>query len=142
MALLHSAHARNARARLSLPDETATSYRWRRCAASAWCWSFYPGDDTSGCTRQLCQFRDEWKEVRARGVEVLGVNPQSAASPPKFRGQVSSAHAPTVDQGQKVASLYHASGLIVKRTVYGIGADGIIRFGQRGMPRPADVRIE
>jgi peroxiredoxin Q/BCP len=38
-----------------------------------------------------------------------------------------------------VAELYHANGLIVKRTVYLIGPDGVIRFGQRGMPAPHEV---
>jgi peroxiredoxin Q/BCP len=44
-----------------------------------------------------------------------------------------------VDQGQKVAALYHANGLIVKRTVYRIGPDGVIGFGRRGMPRVEEV---
>jgi peroxiredoxin Q/BCP len=44
-----------------------------------------------------------------------------------------------VDQGQKVAALYHANGLIVKRTVYRIGPDGVIRFARRGMPSPEEV---
>jgi len=44
-----------------------------------------------------------------------------------------------VDQGQKVASLYHANGLFVKRTVYRIDPEGIIRFAQRGMPPPREV---
>ena len=44
-----------------------------------------------------------------------------------------------MDQGQKVATLYHANGLMVKRTVYRIGPDGIIRFARRGMPSPEEV---
>src|ERR1035441_3927884 len=30
---------------------------------------FYPGDDTPGCTKQLCQFRDDWSQATKRGVE-------------------------------------------------------------------------
>jgi len=44
-----------------------------------------------------------------------------------------------VDKGQKIAALYHADGLWVKRTVYLIGPDGMIRFAQRGAPKPAEV---
>ena len=44
-----------------------------------------------------------------------------------------------MDNGQKVATLYHANGLIVKRTVYLIGPDGVIRFAQRGKPVPGEV---
>lgn len=100
---------------------------------------FYPGDDTPGCTKQLCQFRDEWADARARGVEVFGVNPQGSRSHVKFREKYHLPFPLLVDVGQKVAGLYHANGIIVKRTVYGIGADGRIRFALRGMPSPADV---
>ena len=100
---------------------------------------FYPGDDTPGCTKQLCQFRDQWSKVRERGVEVFGVNPQSAAKHDKFRQKYHFPFPLLVDEGQKVAALYHANGLIVKRTVYVIGPDGKIRFGKRGMPDPGEV---
>jgi peroxiredoxin Q/BCP len=100
---------------------------------------FYPGDDTPGCTKQLCQFRDQWSKVRERGVEVFGVNPQSAAKHDKFRQKYHFPFPLLVDEGQKVAALYHANGLIVKRTVYMIGPDGKIRFGKRGMPDPVEV---
>jgi peroxiredoxin len=44
-----------------------------------------------------------------------------------------------IDRGQRVARLYHANGFIVKRTVYRIGPDGVIRFARRGMPSPKEV---
>jgi peroxiredoxin Q/BCP len=100
---------------------------------------FYPGDDTPGCTKQLCQFRDHWSEARARGVEVFGVNPQNARSHGKFRQKFRFPFPLLVDQGQKVAALYHANGPIVKRTVYRIGPDGIIGFARRGMPSPEEA---
>jgi peroxiredoxin Q/BCP len=87
----------------------------------------------------LCSFRDAWQEARARGVEVFGVNPQSAAKHGKFRGKYALPFPLLVDQGSKVAALYHASGFIVKRTVYLIGPDGVIRFARRGMPPPEEV---
>jgi len=100
---------------------------------------FYPGDDTPGCTRQLCQLRDSWENARARGVEVFGVNPQSANSHASFRRHHKLPFPLLVDTGRKVASLYKANGIIVKRTVYLIGPDGSIRFAQRGMPSPGEV---
>src|SRR6202000_3522343 len=36
---------------------------------------FYPADDTSVCTKQLCEFRDRWPLVQARNTMVFGVNP-------------------------------------------------------------------
>lgn len=100
---------------------------------------FYPGDDTPGCTKQLCQFRDDWADARKRGVQVFGVNPQSAQKHQKFRQKFNFPFPLLVDSGQKVAELYKANGLIVKRTVYLIGPDGKILFAQRGMPNPEEV---
>jgi len=100
---------------------------------------FYPGDDTPGCTKQLCEFRDDWKDLAKRGVQIFGVNPQSAKAHEKFRRKFNFPFPLLVDSGQKVAALYHANGIIVKRTVYLIGPDGKILFGKRGKPEPAEV---
>ncbi len=70
---------------------------------------------------------------------VYGVNPGSAESHRAFREKHHLPYALLVDEGKRVAKLYNADGVIVKRTVYLIGKDGKIRFGQRGMPRPAEV---
>lgn len=123
----------------SLPDDsgrmvTLSTLRGKRVVLV-----FYPGDDTPGCTKQLCQFRDDWSQARAKGVEVFGVNPGGARSHAKFREKFKFPFPLLVDQSQKVAELYHANGLIVKRTVYLIGGDGIILFARRGMPAPSEV---
>ena len=44
-----------------------------------------------------------------------------------------------LDPGQAVGKLYHTHGLIVKRTVYLIGADGVIRYGKRGKPSVEEI---
>jgi peroxiredoxin Q/BCP len=123
----------------SLPDDsgrvvTLSALRGKRVVLV-----FYPADDTPGCTKQLCQFRDDWSEARAAGVEVFGVNPGSARSHVKFLQKFKFPFPLLVDESQKVAELYHANGLIVKRTVYLIGADGLIHFSRRGMPPPSEV---
>lgn len=74
-----------------------------------------------------------------RGIEIFGVNPQKLESHAKYRAKFQFPFPLLVDQGQKVAKLYRTHGPIVKRTVYLIGPDGAIRFGQRGMPSPAEV---
>ena len=83
--------------------------------------------------------RDNWGEAVARGVEVFGVNPQAASSHAKFRNKHAFPFPLLVDAGQKVAALYHCNGIIVKRTVYRIGPDGVIRFARRGMPSPHEI---
>lgn len=45
---------------------------------------FYPKDDTPGCTKEACSFRDNFHDLQARGVEILGVSKDSVASHKKF----------------------------------------------------------
>jgi peroxiredoxin Q/BCP len=45
---------------------------------------FYPKDDTSGCTREACDFRDAMQRLTSRDVKVIGVSPDSVASHDKF----------------------------------------------------------
>ena len=123
----------------SLPDESGRLVRLAGLRGRNVVLVFYPADDTSICTRQLCEFRDNWKEARKRGVEILGVNPQSARKHAEFRRKFSYPFPLLVDQGQQVGALYHTNGLIVKRTVYLIGPDGTILFARHGTPSPDEV---
>lgn len=100
---------------------------------------FYPGDDTPVCRQQLCEFRDQWGAARQHNVQIFGVNPGSAGSHLKFQEKYRFPFPLLVDSGQKVAELYHANGLFIKRTVYLIGPDGVIRYAKRGKPAPAEV---
>jgi peroxiredoxin Q/BCP len=100
---------------------------------------FYPGDDTPVCRAQLCEFRDHWGQARKRNALVFGVNPAGAGSHSKFQEKYHLPFPLLVDAGQKVAALYRANGLFVKRTVYLVGPDGAIRYAKRGKPDPAEV---
>jgi thioredoxin-dependent peroxiredoxin len=100
---------------------------------------FYPADDTSVCTAQLCEFRDHWERVGSRNAVVFGVNSGGSASHEKFRNKFHLPFPLIVDSGQKLAELYNANGLIVKRTVYLIGPDGVIRYAKRGKPSVSEV---
>jgi peroxiredoxin Q/BCP len=100
---------------------------------------FYPADDTPGCTKQACQIRDAWADVGKHTTVVYGVNPGNAQSHAEFRKKFHLPYPLLVDEGKRVANLYNAGGLFVKRTVYLIGKDGKIRFAQRGMPSPSEV---
>ncbi|HKE21313.1 MAG TPA: peroxiredoxin [Bryobacteraceae bacterium] len=123
----------------SLPDDSGRTVTLSALRGQSVVLVFYPGDDTPGCTQQLCEFRDSWDSAKSRNVAVFGVNPQSARSHTKFRDKFRFPFPILVDRGQKVAGLYHASGIIVKRTVYLLGPDGVIRFSRRGKPSPAEV---
>lgn len=99
---------------------------------------FYPADDTSVCTKQLCEFRDRWPMAQQKNTVVFGVNPGKNHA--KFRDKYKFPFPLLFDAGQKTAAAYKAKGLIVpKRTVYLIGPDGTIRYAQRGKPEPEEV---
>lgn len=100
---------------------------------------FYPGDGTPVCTKQLCEFRDAWRAVEQSNTVVFGVNPRGEASHASFRAKHRFPFPLLVDKGQRLAALYRANGLVVKRTVYLIGPDGVIRYAKRGKPAPTEV---
>ena len=100
---------------------------------------FYPGDQTPGCTKQLCSARDDNSLYEKAGAVVFGVNPGSEASHTKFVEKHNLTTPLLVDKDLHVASLYDAvMGVgplkIVNRTVVTINKDGKIVFYKRGMP--------
>jgi peroxiredoxin Q/BCP len=124
----------------SLPDQdgkivTLSALRGRNVVLV-----FYPADDTSVCTKQLCEFRDRWALVERKNAVVLGMNPAKGASHSKFRERYDFPFPILIDRGQKVGAAYRARGLVVpRRTVYLIGPDGVIRYARRGKPEPEEV---
>jgi|SRR5579871_369079 len=123
----------------SLPDETGSIVSLDTLRGKNVVLVFYPGDDTPTCTKQLCEFRDQWENAKERNVVVYGVNPRGPAAHRKFREKYKFPFPLLVDKGQQMGKLYHTSGLIVKRTVYLIDPDGTIRYAKRGKPDPEEV---
>ena len=123
----------------SLPDQDGKTVSLAALRGHNVVLVFYPGDDTPGCTKQLCEFRDGWIEAQRKNTLVFGVNSQKAGSHTKFIRKFGLPFPLLVDEGQKMGALYRTKGLIVKRTVYLIGPDGVIRFARRGMPAPGEV---
>ena len=100
---------------------------------------FYPRDNTSLCTKQLCAFRESWSVATAKDTAVFGVNPGSVESHMDFRAKFHLPYPLLMDPGQRVAKLFASHGLMVKRTVYLVGKSGKIRFARRGAPSPSEV---
>jgi len=100
---------------------------------------FYPGDNTSVCRAQLCEFRDRWQQAKQRNPLVFGVNPGNAGSHISFREKNNLPFPLLVDAGRAIASSYQCNGLIVKRTVYLIDPKGVIRYAKRGKPSVEEV---
>jgi thioredoxin-dependent peroxiredoxin len=69
---------------------------------------FYPKDDTPGCTREACAFRDRSKDLGKLGAVVLGVSADSTASHGKFRDKYGLNFRLLADEDHKVAEQYGA----------------------------------
>jgi thioredoxin-dependent peroxiredoxin len=69
---------------------------------------FYPKDDTPGCTREACAFRDRRADLQERGSVVLGVSPDDVASHGQFRDKYSLNFPLLADAGHQVAERYGA----------------------------------
>jgi peroxiredoxin Q/BCP len=85
---------------------------------------FYPRDNTPGCTREACDFRDEHSALAKAGAVVLGVSSDSLKSHAGFRTKFALPFDLLVDEGNKVASAYHAYG---EKLMYGKKVKGVIR---------------
>jgi peroxiredoxin Q/BCP len=85
---------------------------------------FYPRDDTPGCTREACAFRDLKADLAARGAVVLGVSSDSLASHAKFRDKYGLNFPLLADTGHKVAEKY---GAWREKNMYGKKTMGIQR---------------
>jgi peroxiredoxin Q/BCP len=85
---------------------------------------FYPRDDTPGCTKQACAFRDLHSEFDAFGVMVLGVSPDDADSHLQFAGKYQLPFTLLSDPGHKVMEKYGAWG---EKNMYGKKVQGVIR---------------
>jgi peroxiredoxin Q/BCP len=85
---------------------------------------FYPKDDTPGCTKEACAFRDRSGDLQARGAVVLGVSPDDVASHGKFRDKYSLNFPLLADTGHQVAERY---GAWRERSMYGRKYMGIQR---------------
>jgi len=85
---------------------------------------FYPRDDTPGCTKEACGFRDAWKEIRKLGAVVLGVSPDSGESHQRFASKYRLPFTLLSDPDKKVMSRYAAWG---EKMMYGKKTTGVIR---------------
>ena len=85
---------------------------------------FYPKDDTPGCTREACSFRDDYSAYENAGVAVLGVSPDSVASHAKFKKKFQLPFPLLADEGHKVCDLYGVWG---PKKFMGRSYEGVLR---------------
>jgi thioredoxin-dependent peroxiredoxin len=106
---------------------------------------FYPKDDTPGCTTEACEFRDAYDRFRDRGVEILGVSPDTEASHRKFKSKYELPFTLLADPDHRAAEAYGVwkekrnygkTYMGVERSTFVIDADGKVAKAMRGI-RPA-----
>lgn len=91
---------------------------------------FYPKDESIGCTREACAFRDSYEAFTSLGAEVLGVSGQSVESHKGFASHHGLPFLLLADADNKVRKLYgvpSTMGIIPGRVTYIIDKKGIIR---------------
>ena len=97
---------------------------------------FYPIDDTPGCTKEACSFRNDFSEFKKRGIAVLGVSPDSQAAHKRFTEKYKLPFTLLADVDHSISNAYGVYGqkkfmgrtyLGVNRTTFLIDEKGKIK---------------
>ncbi|OIH98146.1 peroxiredoxin [Curtobacterium sp. MCBA15_001] len=111
--------------------------------------AFYPGDATPVCTAQLCSYQQELDDFDDLGAVVWGISPQALDSHETFARGASLTFPLLSDIASAVVRDYgvHVPGLGLRRSVFVIGPDGILRWRHVGLvglrfPKAAAIRAQ
>ena len=85
---------------------------------------FYPADDTPGCTKEACNFRDDYSAYEKAGVVILGVSPDDVNSHVKFKNKFQIPFPLLADVDHKVCELYDVWG---PKKLLGKEYEGVLR---------------
>ena len=111
---------------------------------------FYPKDDTPGCTKEACNFRDDYSAYEKAGIVILGVSPDDVASHVKFKKKFQLQFPLLADDEHKVCNAYGVWGPKkfmgkeyegVLRTTFLIDGEGMIKKVYENV-RPAEHSTE
>jgi len=109
---------------------------------------FYPKDNTPGCTKQACVFRDNYEVFRERDAEVIGISSDSIESHRGFAAKHDLPYTMLSDEDKKVRKLYgvpNTLGLFPGRVTYIIDREGIVRHvfsSQLGVEKHVEEAIK
>jgi peroxiredoxin Q/BCP len=119
----------------TLPDQDGASVRLSTFKGRPVVLYFYPKDDTSGCTKQACGFRDDFAEYNKAGAKVLGVSPDPVKSHVKVAGKYELPFTLLADVEKTVSqaygvwkekSMYGRTYMGIERTTFVIDAKGVV----------------
>jgi peroxiredoxin Q/BCP len=120
----------------SLPADDGSQVKLSQLKGKPVVLYFYPRDDTPGCTREACAFRDQQAVLKKQGAVVLGVSTDDVASHVKFRDKYSLNFPLLADTEHKVAEKYGAwreknmygkKSMGTQRSTFLIDAEGVVR---------------
>lgn len=124
----------------SLADQDGEPLSLSGCKGSPVVLYFYPKDDTPGCTKEACAFRDAFTEYRKRGAKILGVSPDDWASHAKFVKKYELPFTLLADPDHQVCetygvwkekNMYGRKSMGVERTTFVIDGQGVVRAAFR-----------
>jgi thioredoxin-dependent peroxiredoxin len=106
-------------------DYSLSDYRGRRVVLA-----FYPGDDTPGCTRQMCSYRDDFAEFEGLQAVLLGISPQDVDSHELWAKKRNLQFPLLADTDRAVARAYGVAAPVIgiRRSVFVIDAGGVVRY--------------
>lgn len=109
---------------------------------------FYPKDDTSGCTKEACAFREHFDAFKAAGAEIVGMSPDPVKKHDKFKEKYDLPFVLASDEEKKTLdaygvwvekSMYGRKYMGVERSTFVIGPDGKIQHAWRKVRVPGHV---
>ena len=121
---------------ISLPDQNGKIVKLSKLKGSPVVLYFYPKDDTSGCTKEACAFRDAIADYEKLGAKIVGVSPDGAESHARFVKKHGLPFTLLADTDKtaceaygvwKEKSMYGKKYMGVERTTFVIDARGIVR---------------
>jgi peroxiredoxin Q/BCP len=119
----------------TLPADDGTKVKLADLKGSPVVLYFYPADDTPGCTKEACAFRDRSAELKKLGAKVIGISPDDVASHVKFRDKYTLNFPLLADVDHQVAekfgawrekNMYGKKKMGIARSTFLIDADGKI----------------
>jgi peroxiredoxin Q/BCP len=115
----------------SLKDHEGNDFSIRPLIGSPMVIYFYPKDDTPGCTREACSFRDKYEDFIKAGAAVIGISEDTPESHHRFRERYNLPFTLLSDPGNEVRKRFgvpaNLFGLIPGRVTYIVDADGMVR---------------
>lgn len=87
-------------------DQNGNSFSSSQFKGKKWVVYFYPKDNTPSCTNQACNIRDHYSTLKKRGIEIIGISPDSVQSHKKFEAKFNLPFTLIADENQQIAQAY------------------------------------